>query len=127
MTVTEQTSSSSNHIVTTNLYRDVHKGIRAELFSVTAEAGRIDPDSDAARVGLAAHVRNIVDLLEGHARHEDMVIQPALQAHLPDLAARIEADHELRRSPFDRAGLHRPTPWPRPPASRAPKQSTTST
>ena len=26
MTVTEQTSSSSNYIVTTNLYRDVHKG-----------------------------------------------------------------------------------------------------
>jgi iron-sulfur cluster repair protein YtfE (RIC family) len=95
MAVIEQTSSSSTYVVTTNLYRDVHKGIRAELFAVTAEAGRVDPDSHTARAGLAAHARDVVDLLEGHASHEDTVIQPALQAHLPDLAARIDADHNI--------------------------------
>jgi hypothetical protein len=94
MAVSELTSPSDT-TVATNLYRDVHKGIRAELFSVTTEAGRIDPESDADRVRLAAHVRSLVELLEGHTRHEDTMIQPALQAHLPDLAARIDADHEL--------------------------------
>ena len=36
-----------------------------------------------------------MEMLEGHAEHEDKAIQPALEANLPDLAARIEADHEL--------------------------------
>ena len=37
----------------------------------------------------------MVELLEGHASHEDARVQPVLQDHLPDLAVRINADHEL--------------------------------
>ena len=95
MTVTEPTSSRDTDVVTVDLYRDIHKGIRAELFAVTAEAGRFDPHSDRARAALAGHVRSVVEMLEEHAGHEDTSVQPALQTHLPDLAARIEADHEL--------------------------------
>jgi hypothetical protein len=95
MTVTQQINSRDANVATTNLYRDIHKGIRAELFAITGEAGRVDPGSDPARAGLAAHVRNVVDLLEEHASQEDRVVQPVLQTHLPDLAARVDADHEL--------------------------------
>ena len=78
-----------------DLYRDIHKGIRAELFAVTLEAGRLDPSNRDDRVALAAQMRGIVDLLVGHAEHEDGSIQPVLEAQLPDLAARIEGDHEV--------------------------------
>ena len=44
MTVT-QTTRPAVRPVTLDLYRDVHKGIRAVLFDVTGFAGRLDPSS----------------------------------------------------------------------------------
>jgi hypothetical protein len=77
-----------------DLYRNIHKGIRAELFSVTGLAGRVDPGDRRARVELAARVGEVADLLVAHAGHEDAAIQPALEEHLPALAERISHDHE---------------------------------
>jgi hypothetical protein len=79
--------------VTLDLYKDIHKAIRVELFEVTAEAGRIDPSKGVARAALAAHVTDVVELLRSHAEHEDAAIQPVLEARLPDLADRVEVDH----------------------------------
>ena len=79
--------------ITLDLYKDIHKGIRAELFSVTTEAGRLDPSEAIARAALATHVSDVVELLTGHAHHEDAAIQPVLESRLPDLAERIEVDH----------------------------------
>jgi iron-sulfur cluster repair protein YtfE (RIC family) len=94
MTVIERNSPSRTQPVTVDLYRDIHKGIRAELFAITGEAGRIDPASAAARAALAAHVHQVVEVLETHAGKEDEVIQPAVEEHLPALAERICADHQ---------------------------------
>ena len=80
-------------LVAVDLYRDIHKGIRAELFAITETAGSVDPADHGDRAALAAHVRSVVDLLVSHAEHEDGHIQPVLETRLPDLAARIEDDH----------------------------------
>jgi len=104
--------------VTFDLYRDIHKSIRAELFAVTEEAGRADPSCAADRTALAAHVDSVVAYLVSHAEHEDANVQPAIEAHLPDLAERIASDHvrlearmdTLRALAADAAGrfdLHR--------------------
>lgn len=94
MTTTDPTTISDTLVpVTLDLYRDIHKGIRAELFAVTSEAGSLDPSQGIARAALANHVRDVVTLLVSHAEHEDAAIQPALEQHLPDLAQRIEVDH----------------------------------
>jgi hypothetical protein len=79
--------------VALDLYRDIHKGIRTELFAVTAEAGRLDPADREGRAALAANVDAVVALLVSHAEHEDTAVQPAIEANLPDLAERIERDH----------------------------------
>ncbi len=79
--------------VTFDLYRDIHKGIRAELFAVTAEAGHLDPASHAARATLADKVRTVRDTLISHAEHEDSAIAPAITAHLPHVAERVEVEH----------------------------------
>lgn len=79
--------------VTLDLYRDIHKAIRSELFAVTVDAGRTDPADRAARGALAAHVGDVMTLLVEHAEHEDGPIQPVLESNLPDLAAQIAADH----------------------------------
>jgi Hemerythrin HHE cation binding domain len=79
--------------VVIDLYRDIHKGIRTELFAATTRAGQLDPSDRTSRAVLADHVREVVELLVTHAEHEDAAIQPALEVHLPDLAERIETDH----------------------------------
>ncbi len=81
--------------VTFDLYRDIHKGIRAELFAVTGAAGSTDPGDRTAVAALADHVRSVADMLEVHAHHEDEGIDPVLQVHLPELAEQIDADHQL--------------------------------
>ena len=93
MTITDLPITAVTAPITLDLYKDIHKGIRAELFSVTAEAGRLDPSEGIARAALATHVSDVVELLTGHAHHEDGAIQPVLEARLPDLAERIEVDH----------------------------------
>src|SRR5262245_53402607 len=75
-TQTTQTTSPTPVSHTVDLYRDVHKGIRAELFAVTGEAGRVDPHDAAARVALGRRVRALVEILAAHAGHEDTAIQP---------------------------------------------------
>ncbi len=79
--------------VTFDLYRDVHKANRVELFAVTSEAGRLDPSDQAAREALADHIRWVAAWLAQHAQHEDVHIEPDLRRLLPDLAAVIHDDH----------------------------------
>jgi hypothetical protein len=77
-----------------DLYRDIHKGIRAELFAITSTAGNVDPASELDRTALADHVVSVGQVLEMHAHHEDSVLDPVLDAHFPDLAEQITSDHE---------------------------------
>ena len=93
MTITDLPITAITAPITLDLYKDIHKGIRVELFSVTTEAGWLDPAQGIARGALATQVADVVDLLTGHAAHEDAAIQPVLEARLPALAERIEVDH----------------------------------
>lgn len=81
--------------VVVDLYRDIHKGIRTELFATTEEAGRIDPTERLDRQALRDHVVGVVELLVTHAHHEDGHIQPVVERHLPDLADQVAEDHEV--------------------------------
>src|SRR3954451_24281766 len=89
----ESQSSASLRAVTFDLYRDVHKGIRAELFSLTSQAGQIDPAGRRHRVALAERVRETREMLVTHAEHEDTEITPVLQTVLPQLSERVELEH----------------------------------
>jgi hypothetical protein len=79
--------------VTFDLYRDIHKAIRSELFCAVARAGQTDPGDGVAVADLAAQVARLVDLLDLHAEHEDAHVQPAIVEVDPSSAERIEADH----------------------------------
>ena len=93
MTITDLPITAVTAPVTLDLYKDIHKAIRVELFAATSEAGRLDPSQGVARAALASHIGDIVGLLRSHAEHEDGAIQPTLEARLPDLAERVEVDH----------------------------------
>jgi hypothetical protein len=81
--------------VQVDVYRDVHKGIRSELFALTTTIGATDPtDTDAVR-GLGTHWHDMVAMLLSHAEHEDRFVQPLVVAHAPGLADRITEDHRV--------------------------------
>jgi hypothetical protein len=105
MTTTELPTASLDRefrLAAVDLYRDIHKGIRAELFAVTTTAGSIDPTSAGDRAALADHVASIQRVLESHAHHEDAVIDPVLAEHEAALAEAIAADHDRLESHFAR-------------------------
>lgn len=95
MTITDITTATTAplRLVAVDLYRDIHKGIRAELFAITERSGNLDPSDAADRSDLSAHIARVVQLLVEHAEHEDGHVQPALEQHLPALAERVEDDH----------------------------------
>ena len=99
--MTEEATRTTFEIVALDLYRDIHKGIRSELFGVTLEAGRIDPGVRGNRVELAGRIRSAVDLLVSHAHHEDVAVQPAIELHLPAYAETIETDHVALEARMD--------------------------
>ena len=80
-------------VAAVDLYRDIHKGIRAELFALTATAGNIDPDDHGDRAALAAHIDATAGVLTMHAHHEDDHLDPLLAQHLPALAEQVTDDH----------------------------------
>lgn len=85
-----------------DLYRDIHKGIRAELFAVTASAGYSDPSDPMDRAALAQNIADVFAMLDSHAEHEDAVIDPVLSVHLPQLAEQIVDDHHRFDAAFAR-------------------------
>jgi len=101
MTITEQPTRTTFEIVALDLYRDIHKGIRSELFGVTLQAGSLDPGVRSNRVDLAARIRSAVDLLVTHAEHEDHAVQPAIELHLPSFAETIATDHVALENRMD--------------------------
>jgi Hemerythrin HHE cation binding domain len=76
-----------------NSYRDVHKGIRAELFDVTSSAGRLDPSDTVSWLALVDHLATVEFTLSEHAGHEDLVVEPVLAEFDAVLAESIEQDH----------------------------------
>jgi N-acetyl-1-D-myo-inositol-2-amino-2-deoxy-alpha-D-glucopyranoside deacetylase len=101
-TITKPTNGIiMNHLITStltmtpfDLYRDIHKAVRAAMFEVTLEAGRLDPTDRSARRRLAESVRELVELLRFHAEHEDVHIEAAIAEVLPERAAEIAAEHD---------------------------------
>ncbi len=79
--------------VTFDFYRDIHKGIRAELFAVTHAAGTVDPGSSEAIAAVATRWRNLSGMLVTHADHEEVYVQPVIEEHAPRLAGEIISAH----------------------------------
>lgn len=88
-------------LAATDLYKDIHKGIRAELFAITSSAGSIDSSIRLDRIAIADHIASVGSVLASHAHHEDLVIDPVLAEYHPVLAERITADHDVLEARFD--------------------------
>jgi hypothetical protein len=94
--------AASYELIGHDLYREIHKAIRVNLFDLTAAAGRTDPADRNARVLLATQVRDLVDFLVFHAEHEDTVLDGPTAEVAPDLARSIAQDHVALEHLMDR-------------------------
>jgi hypothetical protein len=100
MTMTEDTTITQLAVETAELdrvefdiYRDVHKGIRSELFAVTSAAGAVDPGDHDAVAATTARFGGLVTFLVAHAEHEEEFLQGLIEVHAPQLAAIVMRDH----------------------------------
>lgn len=87
--------------VSFDLYRDIHKAIRVEMFEVVAKAGRLDPGDASARSDLADQVESLMRFLRQHAEHEDGTLQAPLESVAPDLASQVAIEHEAIEARMD--------------------------
>jgi len=93
MTQMQITTEPADALDGYDFYREIHKGIRYALFHVTMQTGRVDV-ADADQVeGVLAAVTDLFDLLHLHHHHEDDFVQPLIEAHAPDLAMLVAAQH----------------------------------
>ncbi len=99
-TVTAATAGDDFRLAVFDLYRDIHKGMRAELFALTSSAGSLDPADVVGWMALAEHTGAVERMLIDHAHHEDSFIDPVLREHCPALAAQVIDDHERLDAEF---------------------------
>ena len=76
-----------------DLFSMIHKAVRSVLFELSLEAARVDLTSAAAIDALAARIDNALQLLDEHARVEEMFVMPALRALDELLADELAAEH----------------------------------
>jgi hypothetical protein len=76
-----------------DLYREVHKGLRLALFDLTVAVGRADLETAAARADVVTRTQAVIRLLHAHHGHEDVFIQPLVEAGAGRLASVIEDGH----------------------------------
>ena len=90
--------------VSYDIYRNVHKGIRLEMFAVTTALGSLDPDDTEACRRFASRFRILEMLLAKHAMHEDVHLERAIAEALGEHAAKLAVAHVVLESHVGRIG-----------------------
>jgi hypothetical protein len=88
-----------------DLFSTIHKGIRAQLFELAADAARVDVSSTPAVDALADKVERVLEFLDEHAGLEDRFVIPELRALDPDLADSLAHDHRALDAVQTEVGL----------------------
>ena len=76
-----------------DLYIEVHKGLRKGLMNIMTDAGRLDVENDEQLIAFVDDLNDFIELLSGHADHENKWIGPHLITIDKELADTIEAEH----------------------------------
>ncbi len=77
----------------TDLYTGIHKAIRFALTSFLVEVGASDPGDANRAAALVERFDDLVELLEGHAHHEEAHVHPLIARVAPDVLAKLEKAH----------------------------------
>jgi hypothetical protein len=78
---------------TYDIYRNIHKALRACLADTMLRLGRLDCEDDAEVRTVLEQVRSVAAFMAGHLFHEDCFVHPALEARRPGSAAVTAHEH----------------------------------
>lgn len=76
-----------------DLYRGIHKAMRALMGDVLVAVGRADPADEPEFARACARVVELADFCTGHLMHENEFIHPALEARQPGSSERVAHEH----------------------------------
>lgn len=77
-----------------DIYRLIHKGLRAFMADTLLAVGSMDPEDDADVAATLARVRDLMVFCRSHLEHENTFLHSAMEARRPGSAAATSADHE---------------------------------
>lgn len=84
-----------------DVYRDIHKAVRAELFEGARRLGRADWRDQAEVEALQARVGRLIVELRDHVRHEEEHMHPLIERRVPGAVGVLRADHEQQEAFLD--------------------------
>lgn len=76
-----------------DIYRDVHKGLRAFMADTLVALARMDSDDAEDTRQTLSQLQDLLHILSAHIRHENEHVHAAIEARRPGLAARIAEEH----------------------------------
>ena len=76
-----------------DIYRQIHKAMRASMCDSMLAAGRADPMDDSERDQLLAQVRAMLIFARGHLEKEEKFVHPAMESRAPGSSKETSHDH----------------------------------
>lgn len=76
-----------------DLYRPIHKGLRAAMFDTVLRVGRVDAHDDEGLAQALEQAQRLLALLASHIRHENDFVHCAIEARRPGGAAATAEEH----------------------------------
>ena len=77
-----------------DIYRFVHKALRAFMSDTLNAAGGMDPHDDAERNRVLAQIRELLDFCRAHLDKEDHFVHSAMEERAPGSARATAGDHQ---------------------------------
>ena len=76
-----------------DIYRQIHKAMRACMCDAMTAAGRADPMDDGERDQLLTQVRGMLEFARGHLEKEEQFVHPAMESRAPGSSRQTAHDH----------------------------------
>jgi iron-sulfur cluster repair protein YtfE (RIC family) len=83
------------------LYKNIHKGQRFEMFRISELAGQAEPEDPGCLPVLSARMKAFRDELRNHAHTEEVHIHPILAQRVPGGSRKLEQDHAVMHHQID--------------------------
>ena len=89
-----------------DLYKDVHKGLRYELFAFSIKAGSIDWDNTDSTKALGEELDTLLHLLRSHVVHENTFCHPLITRLVLGGARALDIEHREQEAMLDDLEAH---------------------
>lgn len=76
-----------------NMFNQIHKGLRVLLYDTAAMLGRTDFDNAEQYEAVAGRVKEVMDMFDNHAHHEDSFVLPMIEEYEPAVVEAFEQEH----------------------------------